>query len=166
MSILNTTVKNQEEAERRCAKYGPLSKQWKSLKCSPLKKLESALSARFKQTYKSNASIDGNLLKERALDIVTHLGKTNFRLPIDGVERKRNIVYRPLPGESRSVDPETVEGWNSYQLLQGTECYDFCDRYNADEISFLNLQHSKTTKQRVLLLLACNVDGSHINWKV
>jgi hypothetical protein len=65
-----------------------------------------------------------------------------------------------------SVDPETVEDLNSYRLLQETEGYDFCDIYNADETSFLNLQHSKISKQQVIVLLTCNVDGSHINWKV
>jgi hypothetical protein len=34
--------------------------------CSPLKKLKSALAAWFKQVHESNASTDGNNLKEKA----------------------------------------------------------------------------------------------------
>jgi hypothetical protein len=41
--ILNPTVKNREETGRSYVQCGPFSKQWKSLKCSPLEELESAL---------------------------------------------------------------------------------------------------------------------------
>jgi hypothetical protein len=33
-------------------------------------------------------------------------------------KRRCNIVYINLSGESRSVDPETVEDWKNYRLLQ------------------------------------------------
>jgi hypothetical protein len=56
---------NHEEIERRYVQCGPSSKQQKSLKYSPLEKLESALAAWFKQACESNPSIDGNHLRRR-----------------------------------------------------------------------------------------------------
>jgi hypothetical protein len=43
--MLNTTVKNHEQIERGYVQRGPFSKQWKSLKRSPLEELESAFAA-------------------------------------------------------------------------------------------------------------------------
>jgi hypothetical protein len=43
-----------------------------------------------------------------------------------------------------SVDPETVEDWKNYWLLQEIQCYDLCDIYNTDQIGpFFNLQLRK-----------------------
>jgi hypothetical protein len=57
-SILNTVVKNHEEIKGSYIQCGPFSKQQKSLKCSPLEKLDSALAAWFKQVWENNASTD------------------------------------------------------------------------------------------------------------
>jgi hypothetical protein len=76
--MLNTTVKNHVEIERSYIQCASLSKQQKSPKHSPLEKLESALAAWFKQAHDSNASTDGNNLKEKALHIATRLGRANF----------------------------------------------------------------------------------------
>jgi carbonic anhydrase/acetyltransferase-like protein (isoleucine patch superfamily) len=66
LSTLNAIVKNHEETERRHVQCGPFSKQQKTLKCSSLEKMESAVAAWFKQARKYNASIDGTHLKEKA----------------------------------------------------------------------------------------------------
>jgi hypothetical protein len=66
ISTLNTIVMNRDEIERWYVLCGPFSKQRKSLKHSPLEKLESALAAWFKQARESNVSIDGTHLKEKA----------------------------------------------------------------------------------------------------
>jgi hypothetical protein len=42
-------------------------------------------------------------------------------------KRGDNIDYRNLSAESRSVDPETVEDWENYRLLQEIEDCDLCD---------------------------------------
>jgi hypothetical protein len=58
-------MKNCEEIERYI-QCGPFSKQWKSVKYQPVKKLESALVAWFKQAHESNTPIDGTYLKRKA----------------------------------------------------------------------------------------------------
>jgi centromere protein B len=96
--MLNTTVKNHEEIDRRYFHCAPYSKQWKSLKCSPLEKLESVLSALSKQACESNAYMDGTHLKENALHITAHLGIANFSASSGWIDRfkRRNIVYRTV----------------------------------------------------------------------
>jgi hypothetical protein len=81
------------------------------------------------------------------LHITAHLGTANSLASNGWTDRfkRDNIVYRNLSGESRSVDPETVEDWINDQLLHETEGYDLRDTHNADETSpFFNLQPSKT----------------------
>jgi hypothetical protein len=116
--MLKTTVKNHEETERRYIQCGPFYKQRKSPKHSPLKTLQSALVTWFKQACGNNASTDGTHLKEKNLYIAAHLGIANVFAFNGWTERfmRHNIVYRTLSGESRSVEPETVENWNSYEL--------------------------------------------------
>jgi hypothetical protein len=102
----------------------------------PLKKLESALAALFKQAHESNASIDCTHLREKALHISACLEIANFLASngwIGRFKRRYNIAYRNLSGESRSVDSETVEDWKNYRLLQEIEGYDLFDINNVDE---------------------------------
>jgi hypothetical protein len=77
VSILNTTVKNDEKFERSYVHCGPFSKQWK-LKHSPLGKLVSPLAVWFNQAHKCNAFIDRTHLKEKALHVTACLGIANF----------------------------------------------------------------------------------------
>jgi hypothetical protein len=93
------------------------SKHHKSLKCSPLEELESALAAQFKQARESNASIDGTHLKERGIHISARLEIANFSASngwIGRFNRRHSIAYRNLSGESTSADAETVEEWTDY----------------------------------------------------
>jgi hypothetical protein len=108
VSTINTVVKNCKETERRYVLSGPFSEQ-KSLKHLLQKKLESALTAWFKQARDRNASIDGTHHKERALHIAAYLERANFFASngwIDRFKRRHNIVYSILSGEGRSVDSE------------------------------------------------------------
>jgi hypothetical protein len=148
VSTLNTTVKNHEETERRYVQCGTFCKQQKLLKHLPLEKLETALTAWFKQERKSNASIDGTHIKEEALHIAAHPGTPNFLASKDGsidLRRDTILITELLSGESRSVDPDTVKDCKNYRLLHEIEGYDPCHIYNADHTSlFFNLQPSNT----------------------
>jgi hypothetical protein len=95
----------------------------KSLKCSPIEELESALTAQLKQV-KSTASIHGTHLKEKGLHISTHQEIANFSASNawnSRFKRRHNTAYKNLSGESRSVYLEiVVENWKNY-LLQEIE---------------------------------------------
>jgi hypothetical protein len=87
--------------------------------------------------------MDSTHLKEKALHITACLGRANFLASngrIDRFNRRHNIVYKTPSGETRNVDPDTVDDWKYYRLLQGIEGYDLCDINNADETNlFFNL---------------------------
>jgi hypothetical protein len=135
-----------------------------------------ALAAWFKQAYESNASIDGTHLKEKTFSIAAHLGIANFsdcNEWINRCERRHNIVCETMAGENRSVYPETVEDWKSYRQLEEIEGCNLRDMHNADGAGlFFSLPRSKLSlyeeilpwcyksKQQVILLFACNADGS------
>jgi hypothetical protein len=67
VTTVSTIVLNSEETEKSYIHCGPSSKQWKSLKHSPLKELESTLAALFKQVSESDDSKNGTHLKESDL---------------------------------------------------------------------------------------------------
>jgi centromere protein B len=87
-------VKNHKQIERIYAQFGPFSKQRKSLKLSPLEKVESALAAWFKPARESNASVDGTHLKDKALHIVDRLGVANFSASNGWIIRFKDTTLR------------------------------------------------------------------------
>jgi hypothetical protein len=119
VSLLNTIMKNHEEIERSFIPCGPFSEQLKSLKCLPLKKLESSL------------------------HIKASLGIANFLASSGWVNRfkwKHSVVYRTPSDESGNVGPETIEDRKNDRLM-----HHLCSGYNVDETSlFFSLQWSKT----------------------
>jgi hypothetical protein len=82
MFTLITVVKC-EEIARSCIQCGPLFKQCKLLKHSPLEELECALAVWFKQTHESNASTDSTHFKDQALHIAVWESQT-FQFPVVG----------------------------------------------------------------------------------
>jgi hypothetical protein len=81
------------------------------MKYSPLEEWVSAAVARHKQAHASNASIEGSIIREKALKITAHLGPANSRGSngwIKGFNRRHNTVYRTLTGESRNADSKIV----------------------------------------------------------
>jgi hypothetical protein len=59
----------------------------------------------------SNTSADGNITREKALQIATHLGVDIFTgsdVWINKFKRRHSTVYRTLAYESRSAESETA----------------------------------------------------------
>jgi hypothetical protein len=75
--------------------------------------LESAIVAWFKQACENNASIhDTHLKKTLHIWDLVHLGIANTLDSADCINRfnrRHNTVHRTLSGDSRRVDPATVE---------------------------------------------------------
>jgi hypothetical protein len=96
VSTLKTIVMNSEEIEKSYIQCGPSSKQWKSLKHSPLKELESTLAALFKQVCERDDPINGTHLKE-ILSVAAHLGIPNSSASsgmIDKCKRRYNTLQK------------------------------------------------------------------------
>lgn len=145
---------------------GPsFSKQRKSLKSSPVEKFETTLSPWFQQACAANVSIDGTLLKEKALHVAKQLGIDNFRASnswIDHFKKQHNLVYKTVSGESASVNPLTVMDWKNEELPKVLNGYHPKDVFNVDETGlFYFLQPNKAKfKQIVTVLLGCNDNGT------
>jgi hypothetical protein len=135
------------------------------------------LTAWFKQARGSNAITSGTLLREKALHIATRLGIEDFKASngwIKGFKQRHSVVYKTVSEECKSVDSSTVEEWRKEQLLKIFYCYEPMNIYNADETGlFFRLPPNKTlslkgdpcnggknSKERIMVLLDCNGDGT------
>jgi hypothetical protein len=78
LPTLNTTAKNYEETERSFIQCITCSKQWRSMKFSPLYKMESVVAAEFKQARQSYASIASTNLKRQACFHTTTQQNSHF----------------------------------------------------------------------------------------
>ena len=131
----------------------------------------------FKQARTAIASIDVPHLKEKAVHVAAHLGIDSFQASngwIDRFKKRHSLVYKTVSGESAVVYPETMVDWKSEELPKIIEVYWPKDIFNVGESGlFYNLQPSKTltytgdtchsgtqSKQRVIVLLDCIVDGT------
>jgi len=110
--MTDTKVSKQSEIEKGYLRCGPsFSRERKSLKTSPLKELETILPmwVWFKQARTTNASIDGPHLKEEAVHVAARLGMSSFRASkgwINCFQKRHNLVYKTVSGESAVVNPE------------------------------------------------------------
>ena len=78
----------------------------------------------------SIASVDGTFIREKTLQIASHLGVENFLGSEDWINRFKsihNIVCSTPVGESRSVYSERVDDWKNDLLLQDIKECDLCD---------------------------------------
>lgn len=94
----------------------------------------------------SNLPVSSNLLKEKALEIVQHLGTENISASngwIDQFCQKFNIVYKTVSGESKSADPETTKHWKESILSSLSNNYAPKDIFNLDETALFYNLHSK-----------------------
>lgn len=110
------------------------------------------------------------------MEIADRLGITDFAASngwIDRFRKRHGIAYKTVSGEAASVNLQTVDDWKA-TLSATTEGYEARDIYNADETGlFFRVQPSKSlslkgeachggkcSKERLTVLLCCNMDGS------
>ena len=116
------------------------------------------------------------MIKAKADDLALRLKIENFRCSEGWLQRfkaKRGITLKTISYESASVDDATIDSWQPV-LKSILNQYSPCDVYNADESRlFYNLLPNKTlsvkgdscrggkrSKERLIVLLCCNMDGS------
>lgn len=172
-STLNSIVSKRAEIEGNAALFGPKAKRARGAKYG---NLDEALLTWFKQARAAGINFDGSILREKAMVIADRLGIADFGVSngwIDRFRKRHGIAYRTVSGEAASVNVETVDDWKS-TLSTIIEGYEPRNIYNADETGlFFWVQPSKSlslkgeachggkcSKDRLTVLLCCNMDGS------
>ncbi|XP_063244145.1 tigger transposable element-derived protein 6-like [Bacillus rossius redtenbacheri] len=130
----------------------------------------------FGQLRAQNLPVSGPMMLKKADELSLKLGIENFKCSngwLDRFKVRHGISSRKIVGESASVDPQSVNEW--LPLLGNILCrYPPRDVYNADELGmFYNLMPDRTlamkgdmckgakrSKERLTVLLCCNMDGS------
>jgi len=149
----------------------------KSLKTTTYEDVEQNLLQFVGLCNNNNLPINGPIIKEKAKDIASRIGHSNFEASNGWLSRfcKRNSVhFKVIHGESGSVCQDTTNEWINSKLPSIISDFKLCDIYNADEFGlFFRLKPTKTfianksnfiggkhSKERITILVCCNADGS------
>jgi hypothetical protein len=140
----------------------------------------SALKMWFTNVRENDARIDGPLMKQKAEELATKLGKDDF-IATDGWfsrwKKRENIVYRRVQGEQKDADVSAAEIWIQEEWPKIVSEYSPDDIYNADEtglyyralpehtLMFKNesAKGCKTSKDRLTVLCCASMSGSKEN---
>ena len=139
--------------------------------------VEEALLRWFSQARSRQVPVSGPLLMEKANSLAEGLGVMEFKATVGWLERwkeRNGIKFKKQHGEKQDADDWGAERWVTEILPGILQAYSPRDIFNADEtglywrampdgtLSFKNAEASgcKVPKERVTLLLACNMDGT------
>lgn len=154
--------------------------------CNPVRKrqrvgkaadVEIALSEWFEHARAKDIPLSGPLLQEKAQDLAKELGKDNFVATSGWLSRWKDrnaIVFKRLHGEKKDADEQGADHWIQNVLPEIISAYEENDIYNADETGLYyraipdgtlahkydKLSGSKKSKDRVTILLCCNMSGT------
>ena len=139
--------------------------------------VEEALLQWFSQTRSCQIPVSGPLLMEKAEQLSLGLGLADFKATTGWQERwkTRNTVhFKKLHGEKQDADDFGTERWVTEVLPKILADYSPRNIFNADKtglywraipdgtLSFKGIEAagSKVAKNKMTLLMACNMDGS------
>jgi hypothetical protein len=139
--------------------------------------VEEALLRWFSQARSRQVPVSGPMLMEKANCLAEGLGLSDFKATVGWLERwkeRKGIQFKKQHGEKQDADDWGAERWVTEVLPGIIKDFDPRDVFNADEtglywraipdgtLSFKNTEAAgcKVPKERVTLLLACNMDGS------
>ncbi|UYV78371.1 K02A2.6-like [Cordylochernes scorpioides] len=130
----------------------------------------------FKQARDKKIPVSGHLIRSKAEQFSTEMGKTDFKASsgwLEGFKERNKISFKTICGESGAVNLQVAEQWknNLRELIQDKEARDV---FNVDETGLffkctpdktLAFKHEKChggklSKERVTLLVGANMDGS------
>ena len=121
--------------------------------------------------------MSGPILAKKAKDLAKHLNYDDFNPSVGWLARwkqRNNIAFKRMHGEKKDADTGAAEHWIENTLPSLLESYDSENVYNADETGLyyralpdgtLTFKSdtsggSKKSKDRVTVLVACNMTGS------
>lgn len=130
----------------------------------------------FKQTRDKKIPVSGPLVRSKAEQFATDLGKSNFKAStgwLDGFKERNKISFKFVCGESGAVNQQLADQWKR-DLEQMIEDRNPKDIFNVDETGlFFKCTPNKTlafkdekchggklSKERLTLLVGANMDGT------
>ncbi|UYV64354.1 hypothetical protein LAZ67_3000369 [Cordylochernes scorpioides] len=139
--------------------------------------IEEALFRWIRQANAMKLAINGNILKEKAILLALKMGQDNFEASNGWLEKfkaRRNIAFKRLHGEAGSVDANSVATWKGEIIPSLLAKYSPQDIFNADETGLFykllpnqtmtirgeKCEGGKKSKERITVLVCCNMDGS------
>lgn len=173
-STLYSIILKRKELEEAARTVGVKRKRVKSAKFEELEKI---LFESLHQLRSKNIPINGSVIRKLSLVVANQLKIENFTASNGWIDRfrKRYVINcKIIPGECTSISENIVEGWKNNVLPRILKEYEPKDIYSANEFGlFFNLlpdnsmthgieycNGEKCSKQRITVLLACNMDGS------
>lgn len=173
-NTLSTYLKNKEKILNSVTK--PSDKDRKRARGPENPDVDECVLKWFKQARDNNIPLSGTLVRAKAEEFATSLGKDEFKAStgwLDGFKDRNNISFKTVCGESASVDMPAVNTWKT-DLLQLIEDRPAKDIFNVDETGlFYRCTPDKTlafkgqrcsggkhSKERITLLVGANMDGS------
>nr|XP_042911674.1 uncharacterized protein LOC122272279 [Parasteatoda tepidariorum] len=175
-STLSTIIKNREKIEVAYAinQFEPARKR---MRTGGNEEIEVALLRWVREARSQNLPLTGHVLQEKAKVFADALGVTNFASSngwLTRFKKRHGIVCHKICGEEATVDKETVESFLSEKWPALRKNYAPRDIFNADETGlFFKALPSRTlsikgekcsggkcSKERITVLVACNMDGT------
>ncbi|UYV69811.1 hypothetical protein LAZ67_7000842 [Cordylochernes scorpioides] len=102
--------------------------------------IEEALVRWIRQANAMKLTINGNILKEKAILLALKMGQDNFEASNGWLEKfkaRRNIAFKRLHGEAGSADANSVATWKGGIIPSLLAKYSPQDIFNADETGFV-----------------------------
>ncbi|XP_030069561.1 tigger transposable element-derived protein 4-like [Microcaecilia unicolor] len=150
--------------------------QRKRKRAGKAEEVEEALLRWFSQVRSRQFPVSGPLLMEKAGQLAGCLGLNDFKATVGWLERwkrRNNITFKKQHGERQDADDSGAENWVVSVLPSILNEYAPRDIFNADEtglywraipdgtLAFKQATPtgSKASKERLTILLCCNMDG-------
>ena len=115
---------------------GQVNSSRKKLKKSDNKDLDEAVFTWFKNVRSNNITVNGIIIKEKALSLAKSLELTDFRASdgwLDKSKQRHNVTFKAVSGEGNTVTPEMTASWSETYLPTILSKCQLKDIYNADE---------------------------------
>lgn len=133
-STLSTILKNKDSL-RKCHTFGGS----KRMRCKDPTRtdVDAALYQWFTAARAQSIPISGEILKAKAEELSKEMGSLEWTCSsgwLSRCEKRHNITYRKICGESAGVDLNVCENWKESSLLPVLRRYDPSNIFNTDEM--------------------------------
>lgn len=173
-NTLSTILKNKDKILSHVGKDSGKTK--KRVKGPENPDIDECVTKWFKQARDKNIPLSGTLVRAKAEEFATTLGKNNFKAStgwLDGFKVRNEISFKTVCGESGGVNMDAANEWKDLLIGMIGET-DAKNVFNVDEtglfykctpdktLAFKNEKCSggKLSKERITVLIGANMDGT------